>query len=190
MKPNTGQKSPKTFRPGAEGLKRVLGDLEADIMEFVWSAEERPPAREVSVRDVMDGLGSDRASAYATVKTVMNRLVEKGHLIRRKEDRAYVYRSSSNRAEFWNRVCGAVLQGLMDGSDRGLVLSHLMETVTEEDAENLDRLAALIEAKRRELGRPTGGREQRSCESPRPAGASFGWDRSPDWRGPLRSGRS
>ena len=162
MKPNTGQKSPKTFRPGAEGLKRVLGDLEADIMEFVWSAEERPPARparEVSVRDVMDGLGSARAPAYATVKTVMNRLVEKGHLTRRKEDRAYVYRSSSNRAEFWNRVCGAVLEGLMDGTDRGLVLSHLVETVTEEDAQNLDRLADLIEAKRRELGRPTGGRE-------------------------------
>jgi hypothetical protein len=47
----------------------------------------------------------------------------------------------------------------MDGTDRGLVLSHLVETVTEEDAQNLDRLADLIEAKRRELGRPTGGRE-------------------------------
>ena len=68
MKPNIGQESPKTFRPGAEGLKRVFGDLEADIMEFVWNAEERPPAREVSVRDVMDGLGSDRAPACATAR--------------------------------------------------------------------------------------------------------------------------
>ncbi len=90
MKPNIGQESPKTFLPGAEGLKRVFGDLEADIMEFVWSAEERPPAREVSVQDVMDGLGSDRAPAYGTVKTVMNRLVDKGHLIRRQEGRAFV----------------------------------------------------------------------------------------------------
>ena len=151
MKPNIGQESPKTFLPGAEGLKRVFGDLEADIMEFVWSAEERPPAREVSVRDVMNGLGSTRAPAYATVKTVMHRLVEKGHLIRRKEDHAYVYQPPLNRLEFWRRVCGAVLQGLMEGSDRGLVLAHLVETVTEENVENLDRLAALVEAKRREL---------------------------------------
>ena len=44
MKPNTGQESPKTFRPGAKGLKRVLGELEADIMESVWSAEGPSPS--------------------------------------------------------------------------------------------------------------------------------------------------
>ncbi|MFQ5915061.1 MAG: BlaI/MecI/CopY family transcriptional regulator [Nitrospinota bacterium] len=156
MKGKGRQEAPQAFRPGAEGLKQVLGDLEAEIMETVWTAEEQRPGTEVSVRDVVEKLVGRRALAYATVKTVMNRLVEKGHLIRRKLDRAFLYRSRRSRDEFWRQVCGSVMQGLLSGPQRGAVLSHLVESVSGVDAENLDRLADLIEEKRRELERPPG----------------------------------
>lgn len=159
MEDKTRQEGPATFRPGAEGLKQVLGDLEADIMECVWRADERLPGKEVSVRDVMEDLAGRRSAAYATVKTVMNRLVEKGQLARRKVDRAFTYRSPLSREEFWRQVCGSVLQGLLSGPQGGLVLSHLVESVSAEDAGNLDRLAALIEAKRRESREPSPDRE-------------------------------
>jgi predicted transcriptional regulator len=151
MEEKTRQEKSQAFRPGEEGVKQVLGDLEADIMESVWKAAERALVKEVSVREVMEDLTGRRSVAYATVKTVMNRLVEKGHLSRRKEDRAFFYCSPVSREEFRRRMCTSVVEGLLSGADSELMLSHLVDSVSEEDSENLDRLAALIETKRQQI---------------------------------------
>jgi len=51
-----------------------LTEAEWKIMNAVW---DRSPA---SVRDVLDAVGNGTGWAYTTVKTMMNRLVEKGVL--------------------------------------------------------------------------------------------------------------
>lgn len=69
--------------------EKVLGPLEAEVMGVVW-ASDRP----VTVREIMErlnGRANAQALAYTTVMTVMNRLVEKDVLRRRKEGRGYVY---------------------------------------------------------------------------------------------------
>ncbi|MCZ4101609.1 BlaI/MecI/CopY family transcriptional regulator [Streptomyces sp. So13.3] len=72
--------------PAPTGL--VLGPLEVEIMNVLWSA----PAP-VSVRDVLDALNGTRGTplAYTTVMTVLSRLADKGAAARTKEGRGYAY---------------------------------------------------------------------------------------------------
>ncbi|MDF9817168.1 BlaI/MecI/CopY family transcriptional regulator [Streptomyces sp. SPB162] len=72
--------------PAPTGL--VLGPLEVEIMNVLWSA--RGP---VSVRDVLDALNSTRTTplAYTTVMTVLSRLADKGAAARTKAGRGYAY---------------------------------------------------------------------------------------------------
>jgi predicted transcriptional regulator len=128
------------------GLTQVLGDLEAEIMECVWDGGE------TSVRDVHRCLLERRDIAYTTVMTVMSRLAEKGLLVRRPEGRAYLYSPAVARDEF----CVDIMKGLVDGVAGRMerpALTHFVETLTDDDAAQLDLLAEIIAEKRRELGR-------------------------------------
>lgn len=75
-----------------EQLEKVLGPLEAEVMEAVWT-ESAP----VTVRAVLARLNDSRRNqlAYTTVMTVMSRLAEKGILARKQEGRGYVYESTA-----------------------------------------------------------------------------------------------
>lgn len=68
---------------------KVLGPLEADVMEVLWATDEP-----LDVRTVLDELNRDRrpALAYTTVMTVMARLAEKGILLRERNGRGFEYR--------------------------------------------------------------------------------------------------
>lgn len=51
------------FRPNRPGFRKVLGDLEAEVMELVWSY---PPGDGVTVRGVFHVLYGRRGLAYTT----------------------------------------------------------------------------------------------------------------------------
>jgi len=74
----------------SDELSRVLGPLEAEVMQVMWAADGR-----MSVRAVLDRLndGRDSPLAYTTVMTVMARLAEKDILRRQLDGRGYVYES-------------------------------------------------------------------------------------------------
>jgi predicted transcriptional regulator len=69
-------------------LSRVLGPLEAEVMQVLW-----PAGKPLSVRAVMDEMNEGRSAplAYTTVMTVMARLAEKEILTRHREGRGFVY---------------------------------------------------------------------------------------------------
>lgn len=74
--------------------KTTFGELEQAIMDIAWKR------RSVTVRDVLDAL-SRRSTAYTTVMTVMNRLVQQDCLKRRMgSDGAFVYQATSSQDEF------------------------------------------------------------------------------------------
>ena len=62
------------IRPEKRGLRVVLFDLEADIMDLVWSESWDT----FSVQEVVDGLSEQRDLAYTTVLTTVRRLFDKG----------------------------------------------------------------------------------------------------------------
>jgi predicted transcriptional regulator len=126
------------FRLNQQGLGRLFGELEAKIMTVIWSLEEP------TVQDVVDRLG--KRANYKTVMTVMNRLVEKGLLERRKVSRAFVYVPHFTREELMERLSRQVLDGLI--TDFGpAVLAQFVDAVAETDQARLAELADLVESK-------------------------------------------
>lgn len=98
------------FRPDRPGIRKVLGDLEAEIMELVW---ERPAGQGTTVREVFELLYERRRIAYTTVMNTMTRLARKNLLRVEKADQAYVYYPAMSQPEFVSRFVGRILEDLL-----------------------------------------------------------------------------
>lgn len=124
------------YKLDGSGLTRVLGKLEAKIMEAVWELGE-PTGKEIC-----DALGSD--AHYKTVLTVANRLVEKGLLVREPTgSRAFRYQATESRDVFLNRVAASVVNGLVaDFGQHGL--AQLVRAAETLDPVYLDQLEQLV----------------------------------------------
>ncbi len=79
------------------------GTLENEIMNALWSLEENASDVDnlnISVGDVVDYINSCSVpKAYTTVKTVMDRLVDKSFLERVKIGKKFFYSSTCSRRE-------------------------------------------------------------------------------------------
>lgn len=98
------------FRPDRPGIRKVLGDLEAEIMELVWA---RPAGQGTTVRDVFEVLYERRRIAYTTVMSTMARLARKNLLRVEKADQAYVYYPNFTQEEFVSRFVSRILEDLL-----------------------------------------------------------------------------
>lgn len=76
------------------------GCLENEILKTIWMLEDQSED-DVSVNDVQTHLNASSESerAYTTVKTVMDRLVEKNMLVRYKQGKKFFYKTVSSRDE-------------------------------------------------------------------------------------------
>lgn len=118
-----------------------LGDLEADVMGVVWEKGK------ATVQDVKDALAPGRTLAYTTIMTVMSRLAEKGMLERHKVGRAYVYSPADTQEKVAGSLLRSLVQRLYDGASM-TAIAHLLESEEIVDETELERLEALIQAKR------------------------------------------
>jgi predicted transcriptional regulator len=98
------------FHPERPGIRAVLGDLEAEIMEFVWS---RPLTEGTTVRTVFEVLYARRRIAYTTVMSTMTRLAKKNLLRAARADRAYLYYPTVTQQEFVSCFVGRILEDLL-----------------------------------------------------------------------------
>ncbi len=138
-----GRKIPAfTFDPNKKGLRKILGELEAEIMEIVWAR------REVTVRQVHHKLESKREIAYTTVMTVMSRLAEKGLLRQIRSGMAFVYQPAYCKEEFMERSVRKVLRELVQDFSAPAI-HQFVESVHETQPDKMAELAQLVESKRR-----------------------------------------
>ena len=88
--------------------------------------------------------------AYTTLMTTLDRLHRKRLLDRDKSGRAFVYRARLSRAEFHSaRAADAVRTALSAGPAAAeLLLSTLVDTVSERDRSLLDDLESLVRTRR------------------------------------------
>ena len=131
-------------RPGKNGIELRLHDLEAAVMDVVWS---RKLAR-FAVSDVVAVLEKQREIAYTTVMTTLVRLHRKGLLEREREGKRYLYSTKLSREAFLESTAREVLDRAVGG--RG-ALAMLSEKVSHASASELDELEVLIRSRRREL---------------------------------------
>lgn len=134
------------LRPGKKGIQLRLHELEATIMDIVWSRG----LRAFAVSDLLSILERERDIAYTTVMTTLGRLHEKGLLEREREGKRYLYSPKLGREEFLEATAREVLDGAVDSRQ---AIAMLAEKVSEASSNELDELEALIHRRREELGR-------------------------------------
>jgi predicted transcriptional regulator len=131
-------------RLSAEGLAKVLGDLEARVLSVVWSFGKPVPARAVHER-----VSKKHPVAPLTVITVLNKLVTKKVLRREKKDDLFHYQAIMSEEEFRAHVSRRVVEGILS-FEPGAVSASLVDVLAEQDPERLAELGRLIRRKLRE----------------------------------------
>jgi predicted transcriptional regulator len=101
-----------------------LHELEAEVMEEIWSQEE------ATVRTVMDALNkrTRKKRAYTTYMTIMARLHKKGVLDRRREGKTDIYAPRLHRDEFMAARARTEVDGLV-AQYGDVALSHFARQV-------------------------------------------------------------
>ena len=106
-------------------------------MKVIWLTGE------ATVRNVYDVLREHRKIAYTSVMTMMRVLEGKGHLTRRAEDRAFVYRPTRAESTVVRSMIREFVDRVFDGAARPLLI-HLIKDRRFTRAE-LEELARRIE---------------------------------------------
>ncbi|MBM7846714.1 BlaI/MecI/CopY family transcriptional regulator [Herpetosiphon giganteus] len=122
------------FSPTQDGLVKVLGPLETEIMELLWKENQG------TVKQIHRSLQHRRDIAYTTVMTTMSRLAEKGILHRTRDGLAYVYSPELSQDEFVQMVVQQVLDGLLDDYP-DMTLSYVVDYLARNDPSQLKQLS-------------------------------------------------
>jgi predicted transcriptional regulator len=124
--------------------KAELTPAEWEIMEAVWALGGSP-----SVRQVLEQAYPGGEKAYTTVQTVMNTLVRKGLLRRRKVGLVGFYRPTRSRAELGSAETRSLLRRAFGGSAAALADSLI--NLEDLDLEEIRAIKALLAERERAL---------------------------------------
>lgn len=146
-KPNRrgGPRLQDTVRLSADGLAKVLGDLEARVIRVVWKLEK--PA---TARTVYEQVIEEHDVALLTVITVLNKLVTKGLLARAKRDDLYHYSARLTEKEFRSLASQRVVEGIL-ALGPAAVATSLVDALAKHDPGQLAELARLVRRKLKDL---------------------------------------
>jgi predicted transcriptional regulator len=95
--------------------RNVPPPLELLCLRALWTL------REGNVKEVQAVVAQSRPLAYTTIMTVLERLVCKGRLRRRKTGRAFVYSPETSRDAMRRAAIRELLEGFFDGSEEELI---------------------------------------------------------------------
>lgn len=141
-----------TVRLSAEGLAKVLGDLEARVLRTVWALGRPAPARRVH-----DRLVREHAVSPLTTVTVLNRLVTKGILAREKQGDLLHYSARMSEDEFMAYASRRVVSGILAfGPDA--VAASFVDVLGEQDPGRLAELGRLVTRRLRAAHRENRGK--------------------------------
>lgn len=121
-----------------------LSNLELDVMRLIWRDKE------VIVPDLHRELERDRGLSYSTVKTIVDRLEEKGAIGRmRTYGRTILYGPLIEEQTLAKPMVRDLLRRLFGGEARPMI-SHLLEEA-ELSSDDLKYLEQMIAQKRKDL---------------------------------------
>ncbi|SRR5713226_2372632 len=132
-----------TFRLRGRRLGRLLGELEAQVMEALWRRES------ASIRQVWEAIKRKRPVAFNTIMTVMNRLVDKGLLRREDRRRSYRYSPRVTREVLLARVSHDVIEALIHEFG-DVAVAQFVDALQEIDPKKLAAVERMIRERRRE----------------------------------------
>jgi len=98
-----------------KAAREVPPPLELLCLNALWSVGQG------SVKDVRQIVSGKRQLAYTTIMTVLDRMVRKGRLARRKVGRAFVYTPQTTRDALRRKALSELVDGFFDGSQDQLI---------------------------------------------------------------------
>jgi predicted transcriptional regulator len=123
-----GEYTPSGYRIDGKDLEAILGPLEADVLNAVYSFN-----RSIRVREVYEKMSEERKIAYTTVMSTMNTLFEKGILDRKvingKGGLLYVYWPKMSRSEIERSAVKQIMDSLLKNFGE-TVTSYLVDLET------------------------------------------------------------
>lgn len=122
---------------------KSLGELQALVLSALW--ESAPP---LSVRDVLSRMKRKPPLAYTTVLTVLTRLHEQNVVTRQKRGKAFFYQPQVSREQWMGERAAHELAAAGGPPDQA-VLAAFLDSAERTDPALLERLSALIAARRR-----------------------------------------
>lgn len=102
---------------------KVLGELESEIMEIIWSQKGV-----ISVKEITEILSKRRKLAYTTVMTIMTRLVEKGVLVRRLKGQSYLYKPKVTKEKFISKAVHGIFSSAVSTLGEE-VMTHFVKEI-------------------------------------------------------------
>ena len=123
--------------------RRELSAAEWEIMHTIWRT-----GQPVTVRQVLDRAYPRGEKAYTTVQTLMNIMVDKGFLTRRKEGRVNVYTAITGKEDVLRGSLTGIAQRMFQGSF-GAMASFLINTGQLNDGE-IEQLRSILGTKKGE----------------------------------------
>ena len=119
----------------SKNMVRSIGPLEKEILDILWVLGS------ATARDVCNEMESrGNRKAYSTVRTLLNRLVEKGCITSKKAEtgRSYIYNPKYTEREIGEKVVEKTLLSLMERFE-GATVSYLAENLSDNE-EEVDRI--------------------------------------------------
>ena len=120
----------------------LTGELQTQVMAAVWRLEN------ATVEQVRSALPSRYRGAYNTIQTVLNRLVDRRLLSRRKVGTAFEYRPLVSEAEYLSRSIAHTLAGATKAA-RQAALAQLIGGLEDNELADLRDLAREMNERRR-----------------------------------------
>jgi predicted transcriptional regulator len=117
-------------------MLKLTGGLEQKIIDILWNSDTSLKPSEVQTL-----LNGDLA--YSTIKTVLERLHEKGMLKRKKIGNAFTYSPNKTKEELASANLKDIFQGILN-SYGSLAVSQFAETI-KNDPEHKDLLKKFLE---------------------------------------------
>jgi BlaI family penicillinase repressor len=130
------------FRTMSPRSQTELSRRERQIMDIIYAAGE------ASAATVLERM--ENPPGYSTVRTLLQILVEKGHLKNRQEDGRYIYEPIHVRAKAGRSAMSRVLDTFYDGSLERAVAAMLEGRDGKLSGDEIERLGKLIDQARKE----------------------------------------
>lgn len=117
-----------------------ISDAESLVMEVLWEAHP------LTAEEVVSALAKTMDWQEPTIKTLLNRLLNKGAIAAQREGRRYLYRPLLSREDYVHAESKSLLDRLFDGRVAPLV-AHFSERrkLTKKDIAELKRLIEEID---------------------------------------------
>ncbi len=109
-------------------LAMKLSEFELDVMQLLWQQE---PCTAAQLHEL---LSQNKKVAYTTVKTIVDRLEQKGAVARAgQQGKAIIYRSCVDQSTLSDQATPGFMQRFFGGDSRSLIAHFIQQEALNED---------------------------------------------------------